>query len=539
MNEAPNPAITGKWKALLGTSLLAALLVFLAGFYYYPLGNDGGWYSFPAAAMSQGASPAQNLEPVEALEGQAGLRAKFPFKTYASVRVAYTALWLELLPRDIVSLKLLGLLELIALAGAAYLLFLRFCKSKLIAVALVAVLVNDKQVVMGAAWDYRPDNVMAALGCLAFAWLLTKDRLPHYFGAVLAIGLMALIHLTAPVPLAFILSFLVFKELFSGNFGPRHHYKYVLAGAVAVIVLLNYNDIVDTLMSVERPPVESTQDAGSRVAGGLTMGVDHILSKEFARWRGYFPSSNLTQLVVLVAGFVLLFRQLLRSSFRDPVALALASSTVVVLLFLAVFDPHKAPKHVVLVVPMLLLFLGYGLRTERNRKAAEVVLAIVVGLVTLSSFAVAAKYAVTGGRSSYNIASVEEFIGEIVDSEDHKYLIVGPTELWPFVGPKRNVLFLDHTRSRDIHEGLTPVIGRIDYVILNGDYAAFRWKERFLGAFPDLRLKRIRHLGGSKLFVTAYRIETNSAGESRLTEPISDAGGEAVADRRAGSSFEL
>ena len=101
-------------------AVISASLLFSAGFYYKGLSHDGGWYSYPALALSRGGHPAENLQPIDRISSVQGVKAIFKFKTIYSIRIFYTSLWFRYISQNIISLKFLSLLELITFFVLAY-----------------------------------------------------------------------------------------------------------------------------------------------------------------------------------------------------------------------------------------------------------------------------------------------------------------------------------------------------------------------------------------------------------------------------------
>ena len=207
--------ISRNWLVLLYISFISAVVLFSAEFYYQDLGCDGGWYSYPAVAISQGAIPDENMVPIDKIEFRRGMRALFGFKTYPSLRTFYTTFWLKQFPGNILFLKLLSLMELFAVAAMGYLLISTFCKDKLIALVLFAVFINDKTILTSAASDFRPDNIVVAFSCLTFACMINSQKLSYMICAVISVCLMTLVHVTAVLPLVLMVCFFISKNFFS------------------------------------------------------------------------------------------------------------------------------------------------------------------------------------------------------------------------------------------------------------------------------------------------------------------------------------
>jgi len=492
-------------NSVLISAFISSAFLFAAGYYYKGLGSDGGWYSYPALSLSRGGSAVENLETIGKLESTEGVKTLFGFKTYASVRTLYTMLWFKYVSRSIYFLKILSLVELLALFTCVYFLIRKFCTDKTVAIILLALFINDKNLILNAAGDFRPDNILACFACLTFLALIPKEKAISLISAVCSGCLLMLIHPTAAVPFACITGFFIFQNIFSKRFSLKDNYKYVIFGICGVLVFM-YRGVIFENLFLTGSEIQLAEGANLRegLFRALGEGLPSILSKEIYRWKTYFFISNAAQLIVLVIALALFFRQPRSLILRDKTGLAILSSIILGFILFAVLDPHRSDMHVIPIIPFFFVMLSHTMKSCRKN-----VTYIILGLVCfsiLSSTALAGKIIIRGKRSGYNIRTASIALNEIFRDKNHEYMIAGPAEIWPFIEEDKNVLIIDKTRTGQGFNMLEPVIDSIDYLVVNRDYSRYRWEERFLQHFQEKRLDRITRIGGGEEFIKIFEI---------------------------------
>ena len=489
-------------------AVLSASLLFAAFFYYRGLSHDGGWYSYPALALSRGGSPTENLQPIDRISSVQGVKAIFRFKTIYSIRIFYTSLWFRYISQNIISLKFLSLLELIAFFILAYLLIHRFCQDKFVALMLFAILINDKRILEAAASNYRPDIILAALCALTFLLLLRQDRPLLLFLGAITSCLMTLTHATSVIPFACIICFFLFHNVLNGNYKLRANYAYLIIGILAVFVFMNRGAFFDTLFPSPVKSLTSPVNMQHRILRTWESGFMFIFTKELYRWGTYFFRSNVAQLLVLFIGILLFFRQSLSSLIRDKTGLSLLLSTFTGLIFFAVLDPHQSTCHSIPMVLFFFLILAHSLRPSRlHAKGLKYMLVGLVCFTSLCSIAVAGKIIVKGHKSGYNIAAVAKSFEDIFYSNHKEYLIVGPTEIWPFIKEDRDVLIIDTTRNQKDLPKIKSIIDSVDYIVINRDYTGYGWEQAFLRYYPGYYFDPVSQVGGQNEFIKISRLK--------------------------------
>ena len=493
-------------------SFLSASLLFCAGFYYNDLGCDGGWYSYPALAISKNGSPVEDLKQVDDLERVHGVNAVFPFNTYNSIRVFYSALWFRFLPKNIVSLKLLSLLELFLLLFLAYVLIHRFSGDHLTSLLVFAVLLNDKRLLSISASDFRPDIMVAAFSCLAFLLFLRQNRIYGFIFSAVASVLLILVHITAVIPFICIISFFLFHNALCGKFRLKDNYRYLLVAVLVLVVFFCKSMIFDLLLyssdhatvlpaTADYTIINQNTTAVHKISNAFEQGSLFLIKKEISRWKDYFTLINLPELLALFTGLFLLLRTSRFSVSRDKKGFSLILSIVAGLFAFAVFDPHFTHFHGISVIPFLFLMLSHAFHPKRLPSKNYVYLLVtLVWLSSLFSIAKAGQLYMEGKRGGYNIFNAMNCFEETINRNDKTYLILGPTEIWPFIGEHRNVFILDQRILRTVNEKNKKITQKIlysvDYIVINTDYKKWKWEEAFLEHFPTYYFDTKCDIGG-------------------------------------------
>jgi hypothetical protein len=485
---------------------LSAAFLFSTVFYYRELGCDGGWYSYPALALSRGGSPTENLTSVEELQKIKGITAKFGFKTYKSIRTLYTTLWFKYVSQNIYMLKFLSLLELLVTVLLAYLLIRALCQNTFLALTLTSIFANGKPLLLSAGGDFRPDNILTAFTCLTFLALFKARYLPGYLPAFLASTLMILVHVTAVIPFICLIVFFSIYRLFGGSDAWKHFLALTCLAIATAAVFLFRHAIFDTLLMVGSQNTGFSSGATWKVFGMYSSGIGHILVKELHRWRSYFLFSNVAELLVVLIAAGTLLKHIVTSKKPERGAAFLIAIIIGICCY-ALLDPHRRGFHAIPMSPLFFGFLAYQLTIHgMNRKLVKLTLAGLCVMASLSSVAVGAEILLKGNKSGYNIHRVRETLHQVVSKTASQKQIIGPTEIWPFFEKETDVVLIDNTRDGSRLEGLEPHINNINFVILNKDYLAHNWKKKFLDHFPGFTLTPIEEFGSREAFFGIYTL---------------------------------
>src|SRR5690606_13017243 len=99
-----------RWRTLLLVAVFAAICARAAvTLLYVPTSVDGGWYAYPALALSQGRDPGENqldIEQLRAIEG--GTKVRFFWDSRHNLYVLPAAAWFSTVGADFTGTRLFG-----------------------------------------------------------------------------------------------------------------------------------------------------------------------------------------------------------------------------------------------------------------------------------------------------------------------------------------------------------------------------------------------------------------------------------------------
>ena len=425
-----------------------------------------------------------------------GIKSTFGHPTEYSIRVFYTSLWFKYISKSIVSLKFLGLLEFISFLVLAYFLIHKFSGDHLISLLLFAILLNDKRIILIATSDYRPDIMLAALTCLAILFFMWENRTYGLIFAGLTSCLLILVHITAVIPFLSMICFFLFYNALCGKYKLRDNYSYLLVAGLAFMVffyrvmifdslLFSYDHITSSSAVAVHKASIMNSTAVHKLSKLFDKGFLFLIKKEVWRWRSYFVFFNIAELLALFTGVILLFKQSHFSLGGNKKGFSSFFAIAAGLFALAVIDPHDTWRHGIVLVPFFFLMLSSAFHPVKL--PSKTYLYVLIALVWISSFhsiAMAGQLVLQGKKGGYNITKATKCFEEILSSNDKAYLIIGPTEIWPFIEEDKNVLIIDIRNGRQFKK-IKPIIDSIDYIVINEDYRKWKWEKGFLRYFPN------------------------------------------------------
>jgi hypothetical protein len=271
--------------------------------------------------------------------------------------------------------------------------------------------------------------------------------------------------------------------------------------------------------------------AADKVRSLLHAGPSAMLAKEILRWRSYFFTTNVASMGVLLCGAALAFSRIRGHSAARASHLGLLAAVVVMFVSLLLLDPHPTDFHAIPATPFIYLLFAAGLPSlGENRARVRLVANGLALLAGLTSLVLAARIAWGGWISGYDIASIGRLLERVQKDSPPRAVILGPTEIYPFLDVRRGFLIVDNTRNGEHFADILPVLPSVQFVVLNADYEKYRWREKFLAAYPDYSLQQVASLGRSNDALTVFRLS------HRVTE-TSGVGGPAPSStiRRPGS----
>ncbi len=494
-------------------AVLSASLYVSAGFYYKDLYCDGGWYSYPALSLSRNGSPAENLEQIDALQSVHGVKSTFHFLTCNSTRIFYTSLWFKYVSQNIVSLKILSLLEYILLLVLLYFLIYKFSKNHLISLLLLAILINDKRIILIVTSDYRPDIMVATFSCLSFIFFLRAKHTLGFIFAIFTSCLLILTHITSVIPFLCIICFFLSYNVLYGNYKLTDNYRYFIVICIVFTVFLWNGIIFDYLLFSSHHIAPSSVP----IIKGLTIvdilseawnnGLVYLIKKEVRRWQQYFIFSNIFELLLFFTGIIILFKQSQVFIDNNKKALCCFFSIVTGLIAFFILDVHTTWRHGIALVPFLFLMLSCVFRPKRSLSYTYTnVLIILVWFTSLQSIIMAGQLALQGEKGGYNISIATKCFDEIINNNDKTYFIVGPTEIWPFIKEDKDVLIIDIRNGKQFAK-IENIIESIDFIVINEDYAAWKFEETFLHYFPNYYFHTKFNINGYGVLLKVFKLK--------------------------------
>lgn len=504
--------------------VLASVAILVGvGLYYLPLQVDGGWYSYPAYAYNLGRDPFSYQADFSTACHLPGFKALFQFETTSSIRVFYASAWFHALGSTFLSLKILTLLELSLLFVLAYLLFRRFFEQRAFILLATGFVVTDKTLGLEGVSDSRPDLALAAASVGLFLVLCRRRSSPVQVGvACLLAAITALIAPTSAVPLSFVLVACLVTALW-GDASERKRQTVVVLIVAMVAVLAFFarptlfRSGLSTAIQV-RDPVNPLREMIAVIGAGPWA----LFGKELRRWGDYFLLSNVVQLAVLLASAgALLFRgsdgRRIRPKLWGPLC-GLAAAMLV----LGLLDPHSTGQHLVPVAPFMLLLLA---SFEGFKRPPVRALTLVLGTSAILGIGLMAKIWRTEAQRGTNNWWLQSTLAGLTSAK-RTYLVVGPTELWPYFPKERDILLLDLQRNPRRFNTTGVSLADADYVVLNRDYDAGAWRSVLRHINP-----RLVPVVDKPPVLTVWRMDRPDSADSDANAASSSTGSSSLVDR--------
>lgn len=472
-------------------ALIAATALAVASYMYEPSRVDGGWYAYPALAISEGRDPGDNqLGVAELLElHEGGTKAKYYWDSRRNLYVWPAALWFEGFGAGFVSTRLLSLSHLLLYLGLAFWVLRRYGGDIRVTGAAWLLLATDSVVISSGIADMRPDLLMssgALLLFMAFHGAAGEGRGKHLALVAVSSVLLAfaypLIHLTAPFTMAILWSTVVARYWWEGRTtGARYPSGWVwLALSVTVVAFAFRSQLLDLLIPTQVPE-PFAQSALAAVLRNLRAGPMEYALREFNRWASYGYTSNVFILLTMIVGFAIWLYRLIADRRNIP---ALDRGLLVgvggAILLVALCSPYPREDHLLSIVPFVLLIACRGISplVQKQGRAWIVAGVVLIAVATAGSKVLhAAWIAHKASRDHYANRDVREEFAKLVKPGEQT-VIVGPAEIWPYLDRRADVVIFD---DRAGTEPLDAVVKHAaDFLIVSRDYLKYGWPEKFL-----------------------------------------------------------
>jgi hypothetical protein len=491
---------SGKIAAAVVASIVASLILAVTTFVYVPLCVDGGWYSYPAYASSQGGDPSENLPGVartQPLPNRAV--ARFGWENRSNSTVLLTDAWFRVVPPSWISVRIFGALQLVLLAVLIAIVVMQLTGSPLLSLFTGCLIASDSRVITEALSDARPDLFIAITGAGLLVLLTTALRSVRP-GAVIAAAAVAIVlptlHVTAAFTIAFFFVFLGMCVVL-GNRLANANYRLsvaVLIGALLLASFLLKQHLLDVLIPTQVPlGVEdrfrhhlADELQSIRLGGPMAK-----LAMELTRWSQYFFRANTVHFLFTLVGLFFAVKVIRKSPYDLPTTLAvsLVVGALSAAIALLVTDSHTMIQHALVVA--VLIYAGCAIMLAMAQRASlldatrlrQVVFYTLAAGALLNCGTAFHVYRQYHDAQISNAAQAAFLLDTLPRSGDLK--IIAPTEIWPLLTARRQPLLIIDSNRNVFHENNRPFdldadpdFAGASYLILNKQYYEdFGWKD--------------------------------------------------------------
>lgn len=523
-SAAPTAVPQGLRRAVLALTigLIIATCVFGAGrVIWRVISMDGGWYSYPGYALSQGRDPDENLLPPEQLSlATPGVRSLFPWENRSFLLTRIDWAWFELAGHGQASIVIFGVLQWLALAAFVGWGVVCATGSRWAAGAAALAALSDVQLVYESLADLRPDVPLALIGLAALCFLVNylRGRSPLSFIACgFLTALLPLVHTTGVMPAAMMLTCVAMSALIPSD--GRLSKPYMLACALLVAVTLAVfffrKPIADVLIPTRVPLADQSlgvHDLPAMVLGMAHNGVGWKLAQERQRWTSYFLAGNVPQLLFLLTGLFALLRAAWRRRSEMVAWLLLPAGWLAGLIVLTVTDPHFVPTHLIPLIAMgyVMAGVGWSLLLDRRRPVVRtqgvLALAVLAFLCLGLRTAQAAVDVDQGIHQGVSRAAVSRMLARAFPGVGVTWA-VGPTSIWMYVPQSGRTVIVDQRSDPGIVR--TALWRRISILVIDTDFLKWGWGGIARQGVAAGWLRPVGQVGkpGDKYWLEAFRVE--------------------------------
>jgi hypothetical protein len=511
----------------LAIGLVIATCVFGAGrVIWRVISMDGGWYSYPGYALSQGRDPDENMLPPEQLSlATPGVRSLFPWENRGFLLTRIDSAWFDFAGHGETSIVAFGVLQWLALAAFVGWGVLCATGSRWAAGAAALAALSDVNLVYESLADLRPDIPLALMGLGSLCFLvnfLQRRTAASFIAAGLLIALLPLVHTTGVMPAAMMLTCLAVSALMpvGGRLSKPYMLACVTLAAVTLGVFILRKPIADFLIPTKvSPAVQATglHDLPAMVLGMAHRGVAWKLAQERRRWTTYFLAGNLPQLFFLLTGLFALLRAAWRRRSQRAERLWLPAGWVAGIAVLTVTDPHFVSTHLIPLIAMGYVMAGVGwallLDDRKPALATQGVLALAVlaflgiGLRT----AQASVDVYQGIHQGVSRSTVRSLLTKVFPGSGVTWA-VGPTSIWMYLPQTGRTVIVDERSDPGIVR--TALWRRMSILVIDSDFLEWGWGGVARQGVAAGWLQPLGRVGkpGDKYWIEAFRVEHPGGG---------------------------
>jgi hypothetical protein len=513
----------------LAIGLIIATCAFAVGrLTWRVINTDGGWYSYPGYALSQGRDPDENLLPPDELPlGTPGVRSLFLWEN----RLLLTRIdwaWFELAGYGEKSIDVFAVLQWLSLAALVGWAVNLATRNRWASAAAALAALSDVKLVHESLADLRPDiplAVIAAASLCLFIHFLRRRSPMSFVGSGLLIALLPLVHTTGVLPAAMMLTCIGMTAVMPAGGRFSRPYRLACAALIAatLAIFIFRQPILNVLIPSKVP--HALQSGGRLDMPHLLLGVAHRgmawkLDQERRRWMSYFLPGDLPQLLFLLTGlFSLLRAALQRTGWVER--LWLPVGWIVGILALTVTDPHFTLTHLIPLVALGYVMAGVGwalllegvLEASRPRipRARAMLALAVLAFLGLGLRTAQASFDVYQGiHQGVSRAAVRNLLAKVFPGTGVTWA-VGPTSIWLYVPQGGRQVILDERADPGVVQ--TALWHRVSILIIDSDFLSYGWGNVAREGVAGGWLQPIGHVGepGDKYCLEAFRVEHGRA----------------------------
>jgi hypothetical protein len=524
--------------------LIIATCVFGAGrVLWRMISMDGGWYSYPAYALSQGRDPDENLLPPDQLPlATPGVRSLFPWENRSFLLTDIDWAWFELAGHGEVSIVAFGVLQWLALAALVGWAVNRATGNPWAAAAAAVAALSDVKLIYESLADLRPDIPLALIGVGSLCFLVDylKRRSPlSFIASGILILLLPLVHTTGVMPAAMMLTCVALSSLIpvAGHLSKRYMLACAALAAATLAVFVFRKPIMDVLIPTRvslADQMAGRHDLPAMLASMVHRGLGWKLAQERQRWTSYFLAANLPQLLFLLTGMLALLRAAWRRRSQMAERLCLPAGWLAGIAVLTVTDPHFVSTHLIPLIAMGYVMAGVGWALLLDERQPAMATQGVVALAVLA-------FLCLGLRTAQASVDVEQGIHQGVSRSAVSRLVaqtfpgtgttwaVGPTSIWMYVPERGRTVIVDDRSDPGVVR--TALWRRMRVLIIDPDFLQFGWGKVARQGVAAGWLQPIGRVGkpGDKYWLEAFRVR--HAGAPAVARASTRGGGAANGGR--------
>jgi hypothetical protein len=502
-------------------ALIIATCVFGAGrVLWRVISMDGGWYSYPGYALSQGRDPDENLLPPDQLPlATPGVRSLFPWENRSFLLTDIDRAWFDLAGHGEESIVAFGVLQWLALAALVGWAVNRATGNRWAAAAAALAALSDVKLIYESLADLRPDIPLALIGVGGLCFLVNylRRRSPvSFIACAILVALLPLVHTTGVMPAAMMLTCVAVSALIpvNGRLSTRYMLACATLAAATLAIFFFRNPIMDILIPTRvslAQQLAGQHDLPKMLVGMAHLGVGWKLAQERQRWTSYFLAGNLPQLLFLLTGLLALLRAAWRRRSEMAERLCLPAGWLAGIAVLTVTDPHFVSTHLIPLIAMGYVMAGVGwalLLDDRQPMMARqgVVALAVLAFVCLGLRTAQASVDVDQGiHQGVSRAAVSRLVDRAFPGTGTTWA-VGPTSIWMYVPQSGRTVIVDDRSDPGVVG--TALWRRMSVLIIDSDFLQWGWGRIALRGVAAGWLQPIGRVGkpGDKYWLEAFRV---------------------------------